>query len=126
MPEDLGNIAERVRASLVDSLERLGLQQVQLLQLHNAVTTRRGDLPTSLAVSDVLGKGGVVDAFDALRREGLVHACGFTGLGDVASLQQLIQCRYFTSAQVPAESANTVGRGRSIGGFRRRGLPPAS
>src|SRR5687767_7265672 len=38
MPEDLGSIASAVRRSFAESLRRLGLPRVALLQLHNSVT----------------------------------------------------------------------------------------
>jgi aryl-alcohol dehydrogenase-like predicted oxidoreductase len=48
--EDLQDIATAVRRSVKESLERLQLPHVTLLQLHNSVTKNRGDLATSLTV----------------------------------------------------------------------------
>ena len=43
---------------------------VTLLQLHNGLTTRRDDEPFSITPDDVLGAGGVLEAFHELRRAG--------------------------------------------------------
>ncbi|HEU0068685.1 MAG TPA: aldo/keto reductase, partial [Nitrospiraceae bacterium] len=99
--EDLHDIAGAVRRSVQESLQRLGVERVQLLQLHNSVTEKRGDLPTSVTVEDVLGHGGIVDAFRQLQAERVVEHFGFTALGDMNSLRQLIHSGHFTAAQVP-------------------------
>lgn len=101
MPDQLDDIPAAVHASFDDSLQRLGRERVQLLQLHNSVTAERGDLPTSICVRDVLGSGGVLEAFERLRQDGRVEAFGFTGLGDQQSLRELITSGQFTAAQVP-------------------------
>src|SRR5690349_14023710 len=54
MPGDLGNIRDAVRTSFRGSLERLRLPRVTLLQLHNSITRRRRDEPTSITPEDVL------------------------------------------------------------------------
>ena len=63
MPEQLGNIQAAVRESLAESLRRLGVECVTLLQLHNSITSHRGDEPTSITPADVLDTDGVLDAF---------------------------------------------------------------
>jgi aryl-alcohol dehydrogenase-like predicted oxidoreductase len=97
-PDD---IAAQVRASVAGSLQRLGLERVTLLQLHNSVTARRGDLPTSVTPADVLGPGGVVESFESLRRQGVVDHFGLTALGDLDSLTAVLRCGAFATAQVP-------------------------
>src|SRR5262249_2948197 len=81
-PEDLTDAGAAVRRSLEGSLSRLGLPAVTLLQLHNGITARRGDVPASLTPEDVLGPGGVRAAFERVRAEGLVRFVGLTGTGD--------------------------------------------
>lgn len=99
--DDLGDVRTAVRRSFAASCQRLGVQRVALLQLHNSITKRRGDLPTSLTVDDVLGTGGVIDAFDELRREQRVQHLGFTGLGDMRSLSLIVRDGPFAAAQIP-------------------------
>jgi aryl-alcohol dehydrogenase-like predicted oxidoreductase len=90
MPEDLRGIRDAVRRSVTGSLQRLGRDRVTLLQLHNAITPRHGELPTSLTPADVLGPGGVLEAFTELQREGLIEHVGLTGMGDALSLVEVI------------------------------------
>ncbi len=61
------------RAELERSLERLGVDQVDLIQLHNLVED--GDWETAH------GPGGAVEALAAARDEGLVRFIGVTGHG---------------------------------------------
>src|SRR5688572_23996491 len=99
--DDLDDIRGAVRRSVAASLQRLQLPQVTLLQLHNSITRQRGDEPTSLTPADVLGHDGVVDAFAELQAEGLVHHLGLTGIGQPASLREVVASRRFAAMQVP-------------------------
>jgi aryl-alcohol dehydrogenase-like predicted oxidoreductase len=93
---DFGRIAAAVRASLEGSLQRLGLERVDILHLHNAVTVAGGS--EALSVAQVLDD--VVPAFDKLRRQGKLRFLGVTGVGDSAALRRVIDARVFDSAQV--------------------------
>jgi len=108
MPDELQRqpIRDIVRRSLENSLTRLQLDRVTLLQLHNSVTKSRGDLPTSLTPEDVLGPDGVLRAMQRLREDGLVTHLGFTGLGDPVSLRQLIASGQFETMQIPYHLLN--------------------
>ncbi|HBY94441.1 MAG: aldo/keto reductase [Ardenticatenaceae bacterium] len=66
-------IAQRAREELHRSLERLGVHQVDLLQLHNLVDPREWET--------ALGPGGALEAAIAAREEGLVRFIGVTGHG---------------------------------------------
>lgn len=61
------------RASLERSLERLEVDQVDLIQLHNLVEPEEWDIAH--------GPGGAVEALAAARDEGLVRFIGVTGHG---------------------------------------------
>jgi aryl-alcohol dehydrogenase-like predicted oxidoreductase len=106
MPDDLGDIRGAVRRSFEGSLERLRLARVALLQLHNSITRERGDEPTSITPADVLGPGGVTDAFEELRREGLVQHLGLTGIGNPAALKEVIRSGQFDTMQTPYNLLN--------------------
>jgi aryl-alcohol dehydrogenase-like predicted oxidoreductase len=107
----LGNIRQAVEASLAASLKRLRIDRVTLLQLHNSVTLERGSQPTSLALADVLGAGGVLEAFESLRGRGLVEHLGLTGLGDVPALLEVLATDGFTAMQVPYNMLNASADG---------------
>lgn len=95
-----------IRKSVEQSLERLNRPQVTLLQLHNSVTAKRGDQPTSVNVEDVLGTNGVLAAFEELRDARLVSFLGLTGLGDASSLKSVIASGRFDTVQAPYHLLN--------------------
>ena len=99
-PEQLGNIKSCVKASVQGSLRRLGLPRVTLIQLHNSITRNRGDLPTSITPRDVIGPGGALAAFMELKAEGLVDYFGLTGLGDTASLLEVVRSAPWATIQI--------------------------
>lgn len=61
---------ERVRASVRESLERLGLDKLQLVYLHD---------PERISFADATGHGGAVEALVALRDEGVIEHLGVAG-----------------------------------------------
>ncbi len=64
---------DAARASLERSLERLGVDQVELIQLHNLVEADEWDI--------AFGPGGAVEALARARDEGLARFVGVTGHG---------------------------------------------
>jgi predicted aldo/keto reductase-like oxidoreductase len=61
------------RSSLERSLERLGVDQIDLIQLHNLVEEDEWQVAH--------GPGGAIEALDQARQEGLVRFIGVTGHG---------------------------------------------
>lgn len=90
-----GRVAEAVAASLEASLRRLGLERVDLLQLHNPIT-RDGRARTL----DVATVEQVVSALEKLRQQGKIRFFGITALGDTEALHRVIAARGFDTAQV--------------------------
>ena len=95
-PPDLHDIPGAVSRSLDASLKRLGMERVDLFQLHNRIEPARGR--NALSVGDVLGE--VVPAVQKLRQQGKVGFCGITALGDTRSLHQAIDGGTIDTAQV--------------------------
>jgi aryl-alcohol dehydrogenase-like predicted oxidoreductase len=83
------------------SLSRLQRDCVDVLQLHTGVALTRNTVewPGALSVQDVLGEHGVADAFDTLRDQGLTKHIGFTGLGETAALQRVVESNRFDVVQ---------------------------
>jgi aryl-alcohol dehydrogenase-like predicted oxidoreductase len=104
--ESLTDIRGFVHRSVRESLQRLGRTRVSLIQLHNSITPRRGDQPTSITPADVLGPKGVLETFRELREEQLVDHCGLTGLGEVNALREVIGSGGFESIQAPYHLLN--------------------
>jgi aryl-alcohol dehydrogenase-like predicted oxidoreductase len=65
--------ADEARASLERSLERLGVDRVDLIQLHNLVEPDEWEV--------AMGPGGALEALIRARDEGLVRFIGVTGHG---------------------------------------------
>ena len=104
--DDLADVRGAVRRSLEGSLTRLRMSRVMLLQLHNSLTPRRNDEPTSITPDDVLRPGGVADAMDELRREGLIAYLGLTGIGRPESMAAVVRSGRFDTMQVPYHLLN--------------------
>jgi aryl-alcohol dehydrogenase-like predicted oxidoreductase len=64
---------DKARAQLERSLERMGVDHVDLIQLHNLVEPDEWEV--------AFGEGGAVDALTRARDEGLTKAIGITGHG---------------------------------------------
>lgn len=103
-PEGFGDAAGYVRRSVEDSLRRLRVPRVTLLQLHNGITANRGDEPASITPADVLGD--VFSAFRQLQGAGLVQFIGLTGTGHANALREVIRSGLFDTLQVPFNILN--------------------
>ena len=79
-PDDRGDLRAAVRRSLEQSLRRMGVDRIDLLQLHNQVEPNAPATRTRLSIPEVVGRGGVLEAMQQLKEEGMVRA-----LGSVAS-----------------------------------------
>ncbi len=99
-PDELSDPKGAVIASVERSLERLGREAVDLIQIHNYIAPD-GKWPIGLALDpkDVLGPGGVLEGFKALRDRGKAGFFGFTGVGDPASLRRLVESGEFHTMQ---------------------------
>ncbi|MYE03131.1 MAG: aldo/keto reductase, partial [Alphaproteobacteria bacterium] len=90
------NFPDQVRASIEGSLERLRMDRVDLLILHNPLVPAEPDRAT-LTLDEALR---VIDCFDRLREEGLFDHVGFTALGDGPTVRAAIASGRFDMAQV--------------------------
>lgn len=103
---DLQQPDAAVRNSLTASLERLRRPQVTLLQLHNAITERRGDIAFSVTPEDVLRSGGIADAMENVRADGQTLWLGLTGIGAPSALRRVIESGRFVTMQTPFHLLN--------------------
>jgi aryl-alcohol dehydrogenase-like predicted oxidoreductase len=93
-PAERGRVGPALTASLEASLRRLGLERVDLLQLHNSISPEGNGLAAGTVLDEV------VPALEGLRRQGKVRFLGITALGDTASLHRVIEARVVDTAQV--------------------------
>ena len=95
-PDERSDVATAIRRSVEESLGRLGRDGVDLLQLHNPISTHQ--LPESLPVHVILEE--VVPALQGLRDAGRARFLGITGLGETAAVQRVVDSGAFDSVQV--------------------------
>jgi D-threo-aldose 1-dehydrogenase len=100
---DMADIAGAIRRSLEQSLQRLQVERVALLQLHNQIGTGIGDRPP-LSTRQVLG--AVADTFDLLKEEGLIQASGISAVGSTQACLEVIDSGRFDAAQVYYNAIN--------------------
>ena len=99
-PEDKKDIKNGVIRSMERSLKRLGMDSVDLIQLHNRLTSNPGSEPNrpDLDTKEVLEQ--VVAGFQELRAQGKVRYYGITGLGETETLRTIIDSAAMDSVQV--------------------------
>ena len=85
--EELGSIEQAVARSVEGSLRRLRRDQLDLIQLHNALGLERRPERGWLSLADL---DQVVAAFQKLQQAGKVRYWGLNGLGESAALHQAL------------------------------------
>jgi aryl-alcohol dehydrogenase-like predicted oxidoreductase len=118
--DDLKQPGAAVRASLVASLERLGRDSVDLLQLHNTLRSEADEAGQSVT-TDRLDE--IAEGMGALAREGLVRHFGFTGVGETRALHENASSgrfetmqSYFNAINASAGYAGRNGPGQDMEG----------
>lgn len=110
------NLNQCVTRSVDESLDRLGVDAVDVLYVHNRLASqrvlsenRRGSL---LSGSDLFGPKGVLETFERLRREGKVRYFGLCSSGsELAAIHQAIDSESFHCMQAYYDMLNpTEGR----------------
>lgn len=100
-PDELGDIRGAIQRSVEASLTRLGLEQVDLIQLHNHIVPQRqpgAGSEAALTSAEVLEE--VVTAFRQLQADRKVRFYGMTGLGDTTALHEVMASTLLHTAQV--------------------------
>jgi len=99
--DELDDIPGQIERSLHQSLARLKLESVELLQLHNQIAAKTGNGALgAVSLEDVLRKGGVADCLERLRAQGLTKFIGLTALGEAPAIVSAIDSGRFDTAQV--------------------------
>ncbi|MGQ4808692.1 1-deoxyxylulose-5-phosphate synthase YajO [Candidatus Entotheonellaceae bacterium PAL068K] len=95
---DMTDIAAAIRRSLEASLQRLGLECVDLFQFHNPIGTQRRADAHVVSVEDVLES--VVPTLRNLQQQGKTRFYGLTGLGETAALHRVVDAGVLDTVQV--------------------------
>jgi aryl-alcohol dehydrogenase-like predicted oxidoreductase len=121
----VGDVGAATIRAVEAGLKRLNRDRVDFIQLHTRVTLERGaGKRFSLTPQDVLGPKGVVEGFKTMRDRGKVGHFGFSGLGEVTALHQLVDSREFHGFQayynlLNPSAGQPVPRGFSALDYRR-------
>lgn len=100
-----GDIAGRITASLEESLARLGMESVDIFQLHNPITLAGAE--PAFTPEQILNEA--VPALERARDAGKFRFFGITGLGDAAALKHVLDVGGFATAQIPYNLLNPSG-----------------
>jgi aryl-alcohol dehydrogenase-like predicted oxidoreductase len=118
---DLGDIAGHVVRSTEESLQRLGVDYLDILQIHNGPAPSppqlEGRAYTQLWIEDYLRPGGALEGLQRVLRDGKTRYLGFICRGnDAYQVQQLLDTNMFHMINVPYTLLNpTAGMARPRG-----------
>ena len=118
---DLGDIAGHVVRSTEESLQRLGVDYLDILQIHNgpapAPPRLEGRAYTQLWIEDYLRPGGALEGLQRVLRDGKTRYVGFICRGnDGYQVRQMIDTNLFRMINVPYTLLNpTAGMARPRG-----------
>jgi L-glyceraldehyde 3-phosphate reductase len=118
---NLGDIAGHVVRSTEESLQRLGVDYLDVLQIHNGPAPSpprlEGRVYTQLWIDDYLRPGGALDGLQRVLRDGKARYVGFICRGnDAYQVRQLLDTNVFRLINVPYTLLNpTAGMARPPG-----------
>jgi aryl-alcohol dehydrogenase-like predicted oxidoreductase len=118
---DLGDIAGHVVRSTEESLKRLGVDYLDILQIHNGPATSppklEGRSYTQLWIEDYLRPGGALEGLQRVLHDGKARYVGFICRGnDGDQVRQLIDTNVFRMINVPYTLLNpTAGMAKPRG-----------
>lgn len=96
----VGDVRAATIRAVEAGLKRLKRDRIDFIQLHTRVTLERGaGKRFSLTSQDVLGPKGVIEGFKTMRDQGRVGHFGFSGLGEVSPLHELVDSGEFHGFQ---------------------------
>ncbi len=94
---DPNNLKEGVIQSVEASLKRLGREQVELIQLHDRISSQTDVTVREITVSDVLGE--VREGLEVLRSQGKVRFYGMTGVGEPKGIHEVVASGLVSTVQ---------------------------
>jgi aryl-alcohol dehydrogenase-like predicted oxidoreductase len=109
--ENLDDIAGHVVRSVDESLDRLGVDYLDFLQIHNGPVMERPELSgasyTHLWIQDYLRPGGALEGLQRVQRAGKARFIGFITRGnDASAARQLIDTGVFSLINVSVHLLN--------------------
>jgi L-glyceraldehyde 3-phosphate reductase len=119
--ENLGDVAGHVVRSAEGSLRRLGVDHVDVFQIHNGPSRvdpkLAGRKYSQLSLDHFVGPGGALDGIERLKRAGKIRYAGFICRGnDGAEVRRLLDTGLFCLINAPYTLFNpTAGRAKPEG-----------
>lgn len=110
---DRGHIAEAITRALDESLRRLGLEQIDIYQLHNFIS--EGGSEDTIAAHVALAEAA--PALARLRQQGKARNIGFTSVGETPALQRVLDAAVFETAQLSYNLLNPSAGGPVASGY---------
>ncbi len=94
---DPNDLKAGVIQSVEASLKRLGREQVDLIQLHDRISSQTDVTVRAITVSDVLGE--VQEGLDVLKSQGKVRFYGMTGVGEPKGIHEVVASGLVSTVQ---------------------------
>lgn len=112
-PKERADLAGTIRRSLTESLNRLGVDRVDIFQLHNQIEPQAGPsaplAPFRLTPQEMLRVDGVLDTMQKLKEEGLTRAIGFTGIARQDVIRELFSDDRLETVQLVTNMLDSEG-----------------
>ena len=112
---DPNDLKTGVIQSVEASLKRLGREQVDLIQLHDRISSQTDVSVRAITVSDVLGE--VREALEALKFQGKVRFYGMTGVGEPKGIHEVVASGLVSTVQTVYNLINASAGAAAPAGF---------
>ena len=112
---DPNDLKAGVIQSVEASLKRLGREQVDLIQLHDRISSQTDVSVRAITVSDVLGE--VREALEVLKSQGKVRFYGMTGGGEPKGIHEVVASGLVSTVQTVYNLINASAGAAAPAGF---------
>jgi len=112
---DPNDLKTGVIQSVEASLKRLGREQVDLIQLHDRISSQTDVSVRAITVSDVLGE--VREALEVLKFQGKVRFYGMTGVGEPKGIHEVVASGLVSTVQTVYNLINASAGAAAPAGF---------
>tara|TARA_B110000263_G_scaffold187185_1_gene164804 strand:+ start:428 stop:1435 length:1008 start_codon:yes stop_codon:yes gene_type:complete len=112
---DPSNLKAGVIQSVEASLKRLGREQVDLIQLHDRISSQTDVSVRAITVADVLGE--VREGLEVLKAQGKVRYYGMTGVGEPRGIHEVVASGMVSTVQTVYNLINASAGAAAPAGF---------
>jgi aryl-alcohol dehydrogenase-like predicted oxidoreductase len=112
---DPNDLKAGVIQSVEASLKRLGREQVDLIQLHDRISSQTDVTVRAIKVSDVLGE--VREGLEVLKSQGKVRFYGMTGVGEPKGIHEVVASGLVSTVQTVYNLINSSAGAEAPTGF---------